>query len=57
MRRDIAHYISQRDSYPALSDDILLTNGGAEGIEVSKDNALFVRHLKLPEGEGLFLCP
>ena len=37
VRRDIAHFISQRDGYPAVSDDILLTDGGSEGIEVSKD--------------------
>ena len=41
MRRDIAHFISQRDGYPAVSDDILLTIGGAEGVEVNKDFILF----------------
>ena len=35
LRQDVAHFISERDSYPAVADDILLTNGGAEGIEVN----------------------
>ena len=44
VRQDIAHFISQRDGYPAASDDIVLTSGGAEGIEV---NRKFIRQLKL----------
>jgi len=35
VRQDIAHFISQRDGYPAVPDDILLTDGGSEGIAVS----------------------
>jgi len=34
VRQDIAHFISQRDGYPAASDNIVVTSGGAEGIEV-----------------------
>ncbi|KAJ7356046.1 glycerol-3-phosphate O-acyltransferase 2 [Desmophyllum pertusum] len=34
VRQDIAHFISQRDGYPAVYEDILLTNGGSEAIEV-----------------------
>lgn len=37
LRQDIAEFISQRDGYPATYEDILLTNGGAEGIEVNQD--------------------
>jgi len=37
VRQDIAHFISQRDGYPAASDNIVVTSGGAEGIEVSRN--------------------
>ena len=36
VRQDIADYISQRDGYPTTYEDIFLTNGGAEGIDVSQ---------------------
>lgn len=36
VRQDIANFISQRDGYPAVSDDIFLTYGGSEGIEVGE---------------------
>ena len=51
VRQDIADFISQRDGYPAVSDDILLTDGGSEGIEVSLiDCSVWLRQLKLPGG-------
>lgn len=34
VREDIANFISQRDGHPAVSSDIYLTDGGAEGLEV-----------------------
>ncbi|XP_068698507.1 alanine aminotransferase 2-like [Montipora foliosa] len=34
LRQDVADYITRRDGYPAIHEDILLLNGGAEGIEV-----------------------
>ncbi|XP_022791360.1 alanine aminotransferase 2-like isoform X3 [Stylophora pistillata] len=34
VREDIANFISQRDGHPAVADDIYLTDGGAEGLEV-----------------------
>ena len=37
LRQDIAEFISRRDSHPATCKDIFLTNGGAEGIEVSQE--------------------
>ena len=59
MRQDIAHFISQRDGYPAVPDDILLTDGGSEGIEVSKDCSVCLRQLKPPGERGCSasLCP
>jgi len=36
LRQDIAEFISRRDGYPATYKDIFLTNGGAEGVEVSQ---------------------
>ena len=34
VREDVAKYISRRDGYPADTDNIILTNGGAKGIQV-----------------------
>ena len=34
IREDVAKYISRRDGYPADVDDVILTNGGAIGIQV-----------------------
>ena len=34
IREDVAKYISRRDGYPADIDDVILTNGGAIGIQV-----------------------
>lgn len=34
IREDVAKYISKRDGYPADVDDVILTNGGAIGIQV-----------------------
>ncbi|XP_078367836.1 alanine aminotransferase 2-like isoform X1 [Oculina patagonica] len=34
VREDVAKYISRRDDYPADPDDIILTNGGAIGIQI-----------------------
>ena len=34
IREDVAKYISRRDGYPADVDDVILTNGGATGIQV-----------------------
>lgn len=39
VHQDIADYISQRDGYPTTYEDIFLTNGGAEGIEVRQIEA------------------
>ena len=37
VRLDIANFISHCDGYPAASDNIVLTSGGAEGIEVNRN--------------------
>ena len=37
----MADYITRRDGYPAIHEDILLLNGGAEGIEVRDSFAFF----------------
>ncbi|CAH3182197.1 unnamed protein product [Porites evermanni] len=34
VREDVAQFISERDGYPADPEDIILTNGGAHGIQV-----------------------
>lgn len=34
VREDVAQFISERDGYPADPEDIILTNGGAQGIQV-----------------------
>ncbi|XP_058944217.2 alanine aminotransferase 2-like isoform X1 [Pocillopora verrucosa] len=34
IREDVAKYISRRDGYPADVDDVILTNGGAIGIQI-----------------------
>lgn len=36
IREDVAKYISRRDGYPADTDDVILVNGGARGIQVHK---------------------
>ena len=39
IREDVAKYISRRDGYPADVDDVILTHGGAIGIEVSRSKS------------------
>lgn len=34
IREDVAQFISKRDGYAAYPEDIILTNGGADGIRV-----------------------
>ena len=34
VREDVAQFISERDGYLADPEDIILTNGGAHGIQV-----------------------
>ena len=36
VREDVAQFISKRDGYPADHEDVILTEGGAQGIRVCK---------------------
>ena len=48
IREDVAKYISRRDGYPADVDDVILTHGGAIGIEVRDQYSFYWVAVNLP---------